>query len=826
MEDTSLVLTRARAAVIARDFTLAARLYKQLLKNDQSNTDLLRELGNLYIKAGQDDEALPLFNKITRLQPGNIPAFITLGGIYRRLKKYDEAIAVLEQALAEGGENAQVSYNLGFTFKDMKKYDDAIRCFEDVIEENPSDVLAFNHLGAIYAQKGEHQKAVNAYSRGLKVDPNHPVLQLNIAKSYEALGERQKATGFYEGALKAKPGWLEAIDSYYNLLLKSGRIALANRVVQTGADLNPDDVKIRTSLGEILNKRAEFPSAEKEFKTALNTKEDYIPAMSGLATSLEAQGKNDEAVQTIEKASGLNPTDEKLLKQAVSVLLSGNHLAAAYKKLTTLWNKDKNDADTLNLLGQYYILNGEKNKAEGCFKRLTSLHPLYNEHLREAAKRFMQIEDNESCEKYLQAAIEKNPRDINAITKLAAIYEQQSKADSAAELYQKAAKIDSGNALVSKGLSRLEADIPDDADTDYADFSAASPEEISKEFDSTGEEIPLAAADEDFEPTEENAPEEEKKESSDDDFDFDQFGMEKLAEDESDAPLFFDDSSMLDDQPKKEELISDDLDDLIDDESPVEADDTEVREKIPDGSEELSVDDSFQPDDEFAVSDSDSEENEGEKRENPSELDGQLKEAQDILDKANYAAEKAWNAAQTAADTAQELEDRKQAESWQESAPETEISEDLPDEIPEDFTGEYSLSEAAKVLPPIVKALAGEKDLEKFARQLKMFKKLREMLEFLPPTQKAEFLSSKTRLLLDYIIAKLSGTPGLYSAAKALINAGAITPADAKVELPDSELELTKTVIADAVQLIPSLQDANLRKVLMQSADELMEKLN
>ena len=108
----------------------------------------------------------------------------------------------------------------------MGKYDDALNCFNRVVEENPEDVLAFNHIGSIYALKNQNKDAVSSYLRGLKIDPNHPILHLNLAKSYDALGEFEKAQSEYEAALKTKPGWLEAIENYADLLLKKTRHAM------------------------------------------------------------------------------------------------------------------------------------------------------------------------------------------------------------------------------------------------------------------------------------------------------------------------------------------------------------------------------------------------------------------------------------------------------------------------------------------------------------------------------------------------------------------------------------------------------------------------
>ncbi len=248
MSQQQLLLSRARSATLSRDFELATRLYRQLLRDDRNNVSILNELGNLYIKSERDELALPVFKRIAELDKKNLDVYITLGGIYRRLKRYDESVAVLEQSLLINGDNPQVLYNLGFTYKIMGDTENAISFFEDTIEKNPDDVLAYNHIGTIYAQKGEHEKAVQSYLRGLNVDANHPVLLMNIAKSYEELGDYKKACEAYSHALRSRPFWTDAITDYSHLLVKLNRVNDARTLVTRACSANPQDEKLKECL--------------------------------------------------------------------------------------------------------------------------------------------------------------------------------------------------------------------------------------------------------------------------------------------------------------------------------------------------------------------------------------------------------------------------------------------------------------------------------------------------------------------------------------------------------------------------------------------------
>ncbi|MCR5172860.1 MAG: tetratricopeptide repeat protein [Treponema sp.] len=663
MSDNSLLISRARAALMARDFNLAARLYKQLLRDNPDNIEFLNKLGELYMKSGRDDQALPIYKRIGELNRDDAKPYITMGGIYRRLKRYEESIAVLEQALAADGTNPQISYNLGFTYKSMGDYEDAVNCFEDAIDMNPNDVLAYNHLGAIYAQQGDHEKAVQSYLRGLNIDANHPVLLLNIAKSYEALGDIDKALSSYEGALRSKPLWVDAIDSYTKLLIKTNREEEAYLLVRRAINVSPKDKKLHDALATV----------EKYVdKDSLQEKVEQMPAL--------------EVPEPVQNA--------------------GDDMAN------------------------------------------------FDEH-----------------------------------------------------------EFDAGG---------LEIAMPTDELNEFEE------EEAAGDADSTGE---------DEEKTEDSqAPEE---------FDFDSMGMDVLKDEEPLDPLFFEES----DANMEDDTRVQNLDDLLDEnDAPVDTDGGELYkadddygfkdedvgdsdfenpgddlQKINEGEDVQSADDF--PEDEPAPIDMD------EYKKLSGDLADQVQQAKDTLEKANYAAERAWNAAQQAADAAQAIDAAQSLSAADDDVPEDDIIEDAEDAGEEENPDALFANEDDSVAPdevdvtPFTDAelktndiyMYGQNDesLEQFRKELEMFKKLKEMLTFLPEEKRDAFFSSKTRILLDYIITRLSGAPGLYKTADSMIENGSVTAWSGDDSTAKEGSELVHEVFGIMENLAGQIADESLKNAML-----------
>ena len=603
MSDTmqnNLMLQRAKSAVLSRDFTLAARLYNGLVQNDPDNVDLLTQLADLYVKSGHDDLALSVYKRVSSILPNDVNVLNALGGIYRRLKRYEDSIAVLEQALISDEKNVQVYYNLGFTYKLMGRYEDAIQCFETVVERNPNDVLAFNHLGSIFQTTNNNVKAVNTFLRGLKIDPNHPVLHLNLAKSYEELGKIDNAMKEYEAALKSKPGWIDAIDAYADLLLKKNKTVEAGDLVKQALRLNPNNAKMLTKLGRVYTRQSNFDDAETEFNNALNLEPKNEKILSALADAYEKNGKNDEAVRIMQEVENLKPGDEKMLRQYSHILLSDNKFNSASKKIQTLMEKNPHDVHTLNLLSQLYICRGENAKVDQTFKQIEETDPSYSKHYFEGACRYRQIGQLTKSEKLALKYAENNSRDAAVYYLLAQNYEELGSFQKALENYRKSSEIDGANLSYQRNLDRLSEKLISgevlpvelkDEEHSEEKIPEADQYDLNADFEDTDKaEIQLGEDDTyfGFKADEENESPLEKSEVPLDENEniftkdtSDDFNFEVLTEPDTDPEDVLD-TKYLDEEiePDFEDEKSTDLDNLIEeDEDPLEEAEKEIFNK-------------------------------------------------------------------------------------------------------------------------------------------------------------------------------------------------------------------------------------------------------
>lgn len=579
MDEKEIVFNRAKNAMLSRDFTLAARLFKSLLADDPNNLELLNSLGQLYIKASDDEKALPFYEKIIKLNPVNVDAYNNMGGIYRRLKRYDESIAILNKALSFNKNNSEVKYNLGFTYKLMGKNDEACDCFEYVISENPNDVLAYNHLGSIYATKKDYQKSISIYKRGLQVDPNHPILQYNLARSYVATNSDLDAFKAFEAALRAKPSWKDAVKEYSALLNKYSRTKESCEVIQKAINLYPTDGHLYYLLGKSFLVQTDYESAVKSFEKAISLDNTNPSYYEKLIFAYEREQKFEEGLEVAEKGIELFPNNIKIMREKVHLLFSAKKLntgASVLKNLSELTTRDPHVKD---LMGQYYICCDNKKNVALCFDKIRKLNPSYQNYLYNAAYRYIQVEKYEEavkCLKVFSASQQKNPLPLIL---LARIEEFKNNYESAIEILKKALSMNPNLNLAKEGIARLTKKIEEaknPIETQEVAEEITSEEQTEEVVDSENnvEEI--------SEPEAEPVAEIETEIKSEDDFNLDDFTDLILENDEKIDPFAIEEEDMFDDF-MDEDLFNDDLDDEAEEENPLmEEADIFADEKSPD----------------------------------------------------------------------------------------------------------------------------------------------------------------------------------------------------------------------------------------------------
>ena len=479
MTEKELNLTKAQNAVLSHDWGTAARLYKLLLKDDDSNITYLKALANVYVKSNEDEKAIPYYEQIINFYPHDIEAMNSLGAIYRRIKQYQKSVEILKKAQNEQNISS-VNYNLGFTFKEMGNYEDAIECFESVITENPDDVLTYNHLGSIYLQQKNYEKSVNSFKHGLQVDQNHPILNYNLARCYAESKNYRDSIKYFEKALRTRPGWIEAVRDFSDVLVKCQKNSSAQELVERTIKMHPQNADLLCILGNIFLSQFDYDNAVKTFEKAEEIEPNDIKILMGFSEALEKGDRIDEALEKAVEAADLSPLNPDVRKRYIHTLLSAQKYDQALEHVKELEETEGDDLQVLDLYGQYYICRGNEEVANLYYQKIKEKNQEYDDYILNASDRFMQTGNLDKAEEYAKKFVAKREKIPEGYNQLGQIYVAKGEWNKAKSVLEKSSTFRNPNVLAKKKLERVNTEInnnPTFAQMPSFDFSSLQKED-------------------------------------------------------------------------------------------------------------------------------------------------------------------------------------------------------------------------------------------------------------------------------------------------------------------------------------------------------------
>lgn len=269
---------------------------------------------------------------------------------------------------------------------------------------------AWMMLGGIQLQMGDFEHAITSFTHASELMPAAREPRLGLANAYHGLGRRQQAGGVlaqavesFRQAVRHAPGFAQAHHDLGLACQLAGQLEQAVQAYREAVRVQPDFSLAWYNLGSALRAQGKAGEAIASLREALRLRPDFPEAHNALALNLQQLGRHDEALSRYRAALDRRPD-----------------YADALLNLGGL------------LLGTYYQVE----QAQQCFERAIALdpaNPTGHYGLGNALRAAGRLE--EALQRY-QRALELSPGHLDAIAKMAGIYEQRREYAKAHEILQ------------------------------------------------------------------------------------------------------------------------------------------------------------------------------------------------------------------------------------------------------------------------------------------------------------------------------------------------------------------------------------------------------
>jgi predicted Zn-dependent protease len=302
-----------------------------------ANYWLLR--GLLAERQGRNDEAAGFYENVTRLKPGDWPAWQALGDLQVGMGKFAPAIGAFEKALAAGASaEARPRLYRQLARSQQRNFDPAgaIQTWQKFVAEAPGDPFVIEEAGEALADAERYAEARALFEKlreGAGTDPYQRVRAIiKIAQLEEQQGRSGPARELYESALPlaAEASWMHR--------------------------------EVRTRIEELFRRQDDLPGLTDYYTRWLEQHPKDVEAALRLSDALIELNKKKEAVEWLRKATEWAPNRTEVQVSLARRLSETGQPEEAVTILARLVREKPEDQSFAELLGEAQWLVFEKTK--------------------------------------------------------------------------------------------------------------------------------------------------------------------------------------------------------------------------------------------------------------------------------------------------------------------------------------------------------------------------------------------------------------------------------------------------------------------------------
>ncbi|MBI5114997.1 tetratricopeptide repeat protein [Candidatus Poribacteria bacterium] len=168
----------------------ALKEFKEAVRLDPNLAQAHNALGLAYLNMGSASEAIVELRKNTELDPSNSGAFSNLAVAYVQKGMLPEAIAAGMNAIERAPTSSETHTNMGLIYMEARKLDEAQKELELALDFNRGDAEAYNALGALHFYRKDYAKARWNWEQALRIRPDLQEARENLESLEKKAGER------------------------------------------------------------------------------------------------------------------------------------------------------------------------------------------------------------------------------------------------------------------------------------------------------------------------------------------------------------------------------------------------------------------------------------------------------------------------------------------------------------------------------------------------------------------------------------------------------------------------------------------------------------
>lgn len=336
-----------------------ARSYMERARQFRPNDPLLMlALGRLELAMGQPDAAEALAKLVLERSPNDAAAMTLMANIAAQRGQEDEVDAWLNRARLAKPDALDVSVALARRALVRGNSAEARNILQEAVRSAPTDPRARIALAELHASAGRHKEALQELRAAARDHADSPLILLSTARVHLAAKDVEAARTTLKQALAVAPEWLPAAATLVALESSLGNLAGALEVARELGRADRDSAHALTLEGQAYLAAKRPTEAAKAFVKAYERTPSF--SLAAFAAQAKSAAKLPKPEAELQDWIRRMPSDLIARRTLADYHMAAGRNDAAIEELEKVVEARPKDAIALNNLAWLYHATGDK----------------------------------------------------------------------------------------------------------------------------------------------------------------------------------------------------------------------------------------------------------------------------------------------------------------------------------------------------------------------------------------------------------------------------------------------------------------------------------
>ncbi len=332
-------------------------------------------LGSAYAKVKQYGRAAEAFKSALKLQPNDPELLTQLANSRLSAGNNRQAIKDLEKAVGETLPASRATFLLATLHLGNHNLPRAREVAEAMVDKDPGNKAAKNLLASVYMEQGDFAKARSLYTNLIRDDDDYWPAHINLAKLDWLDGRKDSARRRLNELLLARPNYIRAMIGLARIEQDEGNTKAALRWLEKASGIDKTHIVANTQLIELYLRMGE---KDKALDLALALKGEHPEehrTLLALAKAYLANSRMSQAATLLKRMTTLASYNPEHLIEIARLQLRAGFSNDARWSLEKSLVADNGNLEARALLVQIALDNDNYRGADNQLAQMSALFP-------------------------------------------------------------------------------------------------------------------------------------------------------------------------------------------------------------------------------------------------------------------------------------------------------------------------------------------------------------------------------------------------------------------------------------------------------------------